>query len=113
MDFIVWWRDDGVSDTGGGSRERRQGKYAGGRTSRGGFDAGVGAVGGWGEEDIKKTPRVSVRTAEIEDGGGEGLFQKYPEFSFESELPRRQGIPRVWNLERIWAGDAVWGPGAM
>lgn len=41
------------------------------------------------------------------------MFQKYPEFSFESELPRRQRIPRVWNLERIWAGDVVWGRGAL
>lgn len=46
-------------------------------------------------------------------GWGWGLFQKYPEFSFESELPRRQRIPRVWNLERIWAGDVVWGRGAL
>lgn len=73
-----------VSETkGGGSREWRQGKYAGGRMSRGGFDVG-------GEEKkVQKIPRVSVRAAEIRDegcavvgaGGGGTLVSE---------------IPRVW-----------------
>lgn len=52
-----------VSQTqGGGSRERRQGKHAGGRMSRGGFDV-LGGVQLEEQKVKKKVPRVSVRAA--------------------------------------------------